>query len=58
MFGKHKESFGHNGWGGSLWFADPVNGFGISYVTKEINPTMGADQRAILLIKKFYELLI
>jgi len=58
MFGRHKESFGHNGWGGSLGFADPVNGLGISYVTKEINPTMGVDQRAIGLVKKFYELLI
>jgi CubicO group peptidase (beta-lactamase class C family) len=58
MFGKHKESFGHNGWGGSLGFADPINGLGISYVTKEINPTMGADQRAIVLIKKLYELLV
>ena len=58
MFGKHKESFGHNGWGGSLGFADPVNGLGISYVTREINPTMGMDQRALALVKKFYELLI
>jgi CubicO group peptidase (beta-lactamase class C family) len=58
MFGKHKESFGHNGWGGSLGFADPINGLGISYVTKEINPTMGVDQRAATLVKKFYELLI
>jgi len=58
MFGKHKESFGHNGWGGSLGFADPVNGLGVSYVTKEINPTMGIDQRAVALVKKFYELLI
>ena len=58
MFGKHKESFGHNGWGGSLGFADPVNGLGISYVTREINPTMGMDQRALTLVKKFYELLI
>ena len=58
MFGKHRDSFGHNGWGGSLGFADPINGLGISYVTKEINPTMGIDQRALLLIKKFYDLLI
>ena len=58
MFGKYKESFGHNGWGGSLGFADPINGLGISYVTKELNPTMGIDNRAIILIKKFYDLLI
>jgi CubicO group peptidase (beta-lactamase class C family) len=58
MFGKFKESFGHNGWGGSLGFADPVNGMGISYVTRELNPTMGVDQRVITLIKKLYELLL
>ena len=58
MFGKYKESFGHNGWGGSLGFADPINGLGISYVTKEVNPTMAMDQRAVTLVKKFYELLI
>ena len=57
MFGKHKESFGHNGWGGSLGYADPVNALGISYVTKELNPTMGVDQRALLLIKKLYEII-
>lgn len=56
MFGRHKESFGHNGWGGSLGFADPINGFGISYVTRELNPTMAVDGRGITLIKKFYEL--
>jgi len=56
MFGKNKESFGHNGWGGSLGFADPVLGLGISYVTRKINSGMGADFRAVNLIKKFYEL--
>jgi len=55
MFGKNKENFGHNGWGGSLGFADPINGFGIAYVTRKINSSMGADMRAIMLIKKFYE---
>ena len=57
MFGKNKEAFGHNGWGGSLGFADPISGLGIAYVTKKINPTMGLDKRAVNLIKKFYELL-
>ena len=55
MFGKNKEAFGHNGWGGSLGFADPINGLGIAYVTKKINPAMGSDKRAVCLIKKFYE---
>jgi len=56
MFGLNKESFGHNGWGGSLGFADPILGLGVSYVTKKINPTMGVDKRAVNLIKKFYEI--
>ena len=58
MFGKNKVAFGHNGWGGSLGFADPIYGIGISYVTKKINPTMSLDKRAVNLIKKFYELFI
>ena len=57
MFGKNKESFGHNGWGGSLGFGDPIEGIGIAYVTKKINPTMAADNRAVSLIKKTYEIL-
>ena len=57
MFGKNKENFGHNGWGGSLGFADPVNGLGISYVTRKIYPGMGSDNRAVNLIKKFYEII-
>jgi len=56
MFGKNKENFGHNGWGGSLGFADPINGIGISFVTRKINSGMNADLRAIKLIKKTYEL--
>jgi len=56
LFGKNKESFGHNGWGGSLGFADPVLRIGISYTTNKINPTMKSDQRIISLLKKFYEI--
>jgi CubicO group peptidase (beta-lactamase class C family) len=56
LFGKNKESFGHNGWGGSLGFADPLLGVGISYATNKINPTMASDQRIINLLKKFYEI--
>ena len=55
MFGKNKENFGHNGWGGSLGFADPINGMGIAYVTRKINSGMNADTRALKLIKKLYE---
>jgi CubicO group peptidase (beta-lactamase class C family) len=56
LFGRNKESFGHNGWGGSLGFADPILGIGVAYTTNKINPTMGSDQRIINLLKKFYEI--
>jgi CubicO group peptidase (beta-lactamase class C family) len=56
LFGNNKESFGHNGWGGSLGFADPILGIGVSYVTNKINPTMGSDFRIINLLKEFYKL--
>ena len=57
LFGKNKESFGHNGWGGSLGYADPILGIGIAYTTNKINPTMSSDQRIIDLLKKFYEII-
>jgi CubicO group peptidase (beta-lactamase class C family) len=56
LFGKNKESFGHNGWGGSLGFADPMLGIGVSYTTNKINPTTSSDQRIINLLRKFYEI--
>ncbi|NKA17375.1 MAG: class A beta-lactamase-related serine hydrolase, partial [Alphaproteobacteria bacterium] len=56
LFGKNKESFGHNGWGGSLGFADPILGVGIAYTTNKINPTMSSDFRIINLLKEFYKL--
>ena len=56
LFGKNKESFGHNGWGGSIGFADPILRLGISYVTNKINPTLMPDTRVSNLLKKFYEI--
>jgi CubicO group peptidase (beta-lactamase class C family) len=55
LFGKNRESFGHNGWGGSLGFADPNLGIGVAYATNKINPTMGSDLRIINLLKEFYK---
>jgi len=56
LFGKNKESFGHNGWGGSLGFADPILRIGVSYTTNKINPTMGSDFRIVNLVKEFYKI--
>ena len=56
LFGKNKESFGHNGWGGSLGFADPTLGVGIAYTTNKINASMSSDLRIIKLLKEFYKL--
>jgi CubicO group peptidase (beta-lactamase class C family) len=57
LFGKNKDSFGHNGWGGSLGFGDPELGIGISYTTNNINPTMSSDKRIVNLLKEFYKIL-
>jgi CubicO group peptidase (beta-lactamase class C family) len=57
LFGKNKESFGHNGWGGSVGFADPILGIGVSYATNKINPSTNSDQRIINLLRKFYEII-
>ena len=56
LFGKNKESFGHNGWGGSIGFADPVLGIGVAYTTNKINSTMSSDKRIITLLKEFYKI--
>ena len=56
LFGGNKESFGHNGWGGSLGFADPNLGVGIAYTTNKIKPGMSSDLRVIKLLKEFYKL--
>ena len=57
LLGKNKESFGHNGWGGSLGFADPVLGIGVAYTTNKINSTMNLDRRIVNLLKVFYEII-
>jgi CubicO group peptidase (beta-lactamase class C family) len=57
QFGKNKESFGHNGWGGSLGFADPREGIGIGYTTNNIISTMSSDKRIVNLLKEFYKIL-
>jgi CubicO group peptidase (beta-lactamase class C family) len=56
LFEKNKETFGHNGWGGSLGFADPILGIGVAYTTNKINSTMASDQRVINLLKNFYDI--
>ena len=56
LFGKNKESFGHNGWGGSLGFADPILGIGVAYATNKINPALASDKRIIDLLKEFYKI--
>jgi CubicO group peptidase (beta-lactamase class C family) len=56
LFGKNKESFGHNGWGGSLGFADPILGIGVAYATNKIDPTLASGKRIIDLLKEFYKI--
>jgi CubicO group peptidase (beta-lactamase class C family) len=56
LFGKNRESFGHNGWGGSVGFADPILKLGVSYTTNKINSTTVPDNRVSSILKKFYEI--
>jgi CubicO group peptidase (beta-lactamase class C family) len=58
LLGKNKESFGHNGWGGSLSFADPVLGIGVGYTTNKINPTMSSDSRITNFIKGILQIVL
>lgn len=57
LFGKNKDSFGHNGWGGSVGFGDPKEGFGVCYVTKKLNNGMQINETYLKLIKKLYEII-
>ena len=56
LFGMNKESFGHNGWGGSLGFADPILRIGVAYTTNKINTTIASDRRIVNLLKEFYDI--
>ena len=49
-------SFGHNGAGGSLGFADPVAGFSFGYVMNQMHVVTGGDDpRTLSLIKAVHE---
>jgi CubicO group peptidase (beta-lactamase class C family) len=58
LFGKNKDSFGHNGWGGSVGFADPTLKIGVSYATNKIYSSITRDYRVSNILKKFYEILM
>jgi CubicO group peptidase (beta-lactamase class C family) len=47
-------SFGHEGAGGSVAFADRGNGLGFAYVMNQLTASLGADQRADRLVDALY----
>lgn len=49
------ESFGHSGAGGSMAFADPVNGIGFSYVMNRMLQNLAGDPRTTGLVKALYD---
>lgn len=51
----HPSSFGHTGAGGSVGFADPVNGIGFGYVMNRMMQGLVGDPRSAGLIKAVYE---
>jgi CubicO group peptidase (beta-lactamase class C family) len=50
LYGDSPSAFGHSGWGGSLAFADPSRGLGVSYVMNRMGQNLIGDPRGIALI--------
>jgi CubicO group peptidase (beta-lactamase class C family) len=50
-------SFGHEGAGGSLAFADRRQGLGFAYVMNQLTASLGADRRARRLVEAVYDCL-
>jgi CubicO group peptidase (beta-lactamase class C family) len=48
------ESFGHEGAGGSVAFADRTGGMGFAYVMNQLTATLGADKRSRRLVEAVY----
>ncbi len=46
MFGPHRETFGHSGWGGSFGCADRGTGIAIGYACNHMGPDLVGDPRA------------
>jgi CubicO group peptidase (beta-lactamase class C family) len=51
---KDAATFGHEGAGGSLAFADRSKGFGFAYVMNQLTASLGADRRARRLVDAVY----
>jgi CubicO group peptidase (beta-lactamase class C family) len=50
-------SFGHEGAGGSVAFADREHGFGFAYVMNQLTASLGADRRSRRLVEAVYSCL-
>jgi CubicO group peptidase (beta-lactamase class C family) len=54
MMGPNEAAFGHDGYGGSIGFADPDTGIGFGYVTNSVPSAGNQDRRASNLIQALY----
>src|SRR5262249_7870762 len=55
FMGPNEAAFGHDGYGGSLGFADPTTGIGFGFVTNSVPASPAQDHRATNLIRAVYE---
>jgi CubicO group peptidase (beta-lactamase class C family) len=53
-FGPNLSAFGHPGAGGSLAFADPVQGIGFAYVMNQMEPGAMPRERTMRLVRALY----
>lgn len=53
-YGPNDETFGHSGWGGSMGFADPVEGISVGYVLNQMDANLHGDPRGLRLVAAVY----
>ena len=53
-YGPHDTTFGHSGWGGSMAFADPVEGISVAYVMNQMDTNLQGDPRTLRLVDSVY----
>lgn len=54
-WGPNPESFGHNGAGGSIGFADVANRVGVGYAMNQMQPGLAEDTRGTRLVRAVYD---
>lgn len=57
QYGPNPSSFGHNGAGGSIGFADPARRLGVGYAMNQMEPGIDADTRGARLVRALFDCL-